>query len=143
MQRIKTVFIVMAIVVLSATSFECIAQAAQVIKVLRNGLSVRIDGGEQDGFTLGSTVCFYSKTGEQIICGVVITSSASKSTVMLGKYVKWVGRRTKALLYVEEEGVKEKEGIKEKKEVKEEKERVKEQDKKIDQERIKKEDWFR
>ena len=151
MQRIKTVLIVLAIVVLSATSFKCIAQAAQVTKVFHYAGGVYVDGGEQEGFTVGSTVCFYSKTGEHIVCGKVVTSSswAPLSRVWLGKNAtKLVGRGTEALLYIEEEGGKEKEGIKEEK-VKEEKEQVKEQAKKIDQqrvqekERIKKEDWFR
>ena len=44
MQRIKTVLIVLAIVVLSATSFKCNVQAAEVTRINKNRGLIVING---------------------------------------------------------------------------------------------------
>jgi hypothetical protein len=81
MQRIKTILIVLAIVVASATSFKCNVQAAEVTRINKNRGLIVIDGNKADGFVMGAKVCFYSSSGEEITCGRVRQTSESYVTV--------------------------------------------------------------
>ena len=81
MHKIKTILIVLAIVVLSATSFKCIVQAAEVTRINTNRGLIVINGNKDDGFVMGATVCFYSTSGEEITCGKVQQTSESYVTV--------------------------------------------------------------
>jgi len=81
MHRIKTILIALAIVVVSVTSFESIAQAAQVTRINKNRGLIVINGSKSDGFVMGATVCFYSTSGEEITCGKVQQTSESYVTV--------------------------------------------------------------
>jgi len=81
MPRITTILIALAIVVVSATSFKCIAQAAQVTRINKSKGLIVINGNKDDGFVMGATVCFYSTSGEKITCGRVQQISDSHVTV--------------------------------------------------------------
>ena len=81
MQRIKTILIVLAIVVASATSFKCNVQAEEVTRINKNRGLIVIDGNKADGFVMGAKVCFYSSSGEEITCGRVRQTSESYVTV--------------------------------------------------------------
>ena len=81
MQRIKTILIVLAIVVASATSFKCNVQAAEVTRINENRGLIVINGNKADGFVMGAKVCFYSSSGEEITCGRVRQTSESYVTV--------------------------------------------------------------
>jgi len=81
MQRIKTILIVLAIVVASATSFKCDVQAAEVTRINENRGLIVINGNKADGFVMGAKVCFYSSSGEEITCGRVRQTSESYVTV--------------------------------------------------------------
>ena len=81
MPRITTILIALAIVVVSATSFKCIAQAAQVTRINKSKGLIVINGNKDDGFVMGATVCFYSTSGEEITCGRVQQTSESYATV--------------------------------------------------------------
>ena len=81
MHKLKLILVALAIVVLSATSFECIAQAAEVTRINKNRGLIVINGNKEAGFVMGATVCFYSTSGEQITCGSVQQTSESYVTV--------------------------------------------------------------
>ena len=129
MHRIKLILIVLAIVVLSATSFECIAQAAQIPNINRHSAYV----------------------------GTVLEISSSEATVEVDrKLAKRPGRRrpgarrsTGVVVVDENAGNNQEQDIiqegerKQDQEREKEEERKKEQERKKDEERINKEDWFR
>jgi Cys-rich repeat protein len=81
MHRIKLILLILAIVVLSTTSFKCIAQAAEVTRINKNRGLIVINGNKDDGFVMGASVCFYSTSGEEITCGKVQQTSDSYVTV--------------------------------------------------------------
>jgi hypothetical protein len=81
MHRIETFLAVLAIVVLSATSFKCLVHAAEVTRINKNRGLIVINGNKDDGFVMGATVCFYSTSGEEITCGRVQQTSESYVTV--------------------------------------------------------------
>jgi hypothetical protein len=81
MHRIKLILLILAIVVLSTTSFKCIAQAAEVTRINKNRGLIVINGNKDDGFVMGASVCFYSTSGEEITCGSVQQTSESYVTV--------------------------------------------------------------
>jgi hypothetical protein len=83
MPRITTILIALAIVVVSATSFKCIAQAAQVTRINKSRGLIVINGNKDDGFVMGATVCFYSTSGEEITCGRIQQTSESYATVKI------------------------------------------------------------
>ena len=83
MPRITTILIALAIVVVSATSFKCIAQAAQVTRINKSKGLIVINGNKDDGFVMGATVCFYSTSGEKIACGRIQQTSESYVTVKI------------------------------------------------------------
>jgi len=85
MRRIKTILIALAIVVVSVSSFESIAQAAQVTRINKNKGLIVINGNKDDGFVMGATVCFYSTSGEEITCGRIQQTSESYVTVKVNK----------------------------------------------------------
>ena len=105
MQRIKTFIAVLAIVVLSATSFECIAQAAEVTRINTNRGLIVINGNKEAGFVMGATVCFYSTSGEEITCGSVQQTSESYVTVKVNnRKAKQIRNGMEAQLEDEEKG---------------------------------------
>ena len=76
MQKVEVFLVVLVIIVITATSFNDSAQAAQVTRINTNrGLIV------DDGFIMGATICFYSSSGEEITCGRVQQTSESYATV--------------------------------------------------------------
>ena len=81
MHRIKPFLVALAIVVVSVSSFESIAQVAQVTRINKNKGLIVINGSKGDGFVMGATVCFYSTSGEEITCGRIQQTSESYVTV--------------------------------------------------------------
>ena len=104
MHQIKTILIVLAIV-LSATSFKCIAQEAQVTRINKNRGLIVINGNKNDGFVMGATVCFYSTSGEEITCGRVKQTSESYVTVKVNnRKAKQIRNGMEAQLEDDEKG---------------------------------------
>ena len=102
MQRIKTILIVLAIVVASATSFKCDVQAAEVTRINENRGLIVINGNKADGFVMGAKVCFYSSSGEEITCGRVRQTSESYVTVKVNnRKAKQIRNGMEAQLSVE------------------------------------------
>jgi len=102
MHKIKTVLVALAIVVVSAASFKCIAQEAQVTRINKNRGLIVINGNKDDGFVMGATVCFYSSSGEEITCGKVQQTSGSYVTVKVNnRKAKQIRNGMEAQLSVE------------------------------------------
>jgi len=105
MQRIKTILIVLAIVVASATSFKCDVQAAEVTRINENRGLIVINGNKADGFVMGAKVCFYSSSGEEITCGRVRQTSESYVTVKVNnRKAKQIRNGMEAQLEDDEKG---------------------------------------
>lgn len=123
MQKIKVFMVSLTILALATTSLEGISAAAQVAWVNESKGRVHINGGANDGYVLGAIVCFFISSGQNLACGIVQSTSASKAVVKVEKrWAKRIRKGTEAMLYVEKE---EKEAGEEKVE-KKEKEEMKE-----------------
>ncbi len=125
MQQIKVFTVSLTILVLAATFLESVATAAQVTRVNESSGRVYINGGANDGYVLGTIVCFYISTRDMLVCGAVESASGSEAIVKVEKrWGKKILKGTEAILPdVEEEDKKEmkaKEDLKDKGEMKEE-----------------------
>jgi len=83
MKKINVSLVALAIIMIGATYFNVIAQAAQVTRINANKGLIVIDGNKDDGFVMGATVCFYSTSGEKIACGRIQQTSESYVTVKI------------------------------------------------------------
>lgn len=135
MQKMITLMVSLTILVLAVFSFTDMAKAAQVTRVREHKGNVFINGSEEAGFIVGAVVCFFSGSGEKLICGTVQRSSASEAMVKVNrKWARKIRRGTEALLYEEQE----------KNEAKKEKEETVGNEETKGHEKMKKnEDWFR
>jgi len=85
MRKIKVFLVSLTILVLAATSFEGIAMAAQVAWVNESSGRVHINGGKNDGYELGAIVCFFISSREELVCGIVKSTSNSEAVVKVEK----------------------------------------------------------
>jgi hypothetical protein len=83
MKKINVALVTLAIIMIGATYFNVIAQAAQVTRINKNRGLIVIDGNKDGGFVMGATVCFYSTSGEEITCGRIQQTSESYATVKI------------------------------------------------------------
>ncbi len=83
MKKINVSLVALAIIMIGATYFNVIAQAAQVTRINKNKGLIVINGSKDDGFVMGATVCFYSTSGEKIACGRIQQTSESYVTVKI------------------------------------------------------------
>ena len=117
MKKIKIFLISLTIFMLAATFFKNIAMAAQVAWINESKGRIHINGGKNDGFIAGATVCIFISSSEKFVCGMVQNTSDSKAVVKVNKrWAKKMRKGTEAMLYVEKEDKKE---LKEKEEIKE------------------------
>ena len=134
----STVFIVSSILVaLAAAFFGGAAMAAQVTRVNESSGRVHINGGANDGYVLGTIVCFYISTRDRLICGIVESASGSEAVVKVEKrWGKKILKGTEAILPEDEKAIKEKEDLPDNEEIKEK------QNRKDTEEMPENEDWF-
>ena len=85
MQKFKLFFVVLATILISATSFNVNAQAAQVTSFNNHRGYVWIDEGKDAGFVMGAAVCIHSFSGDIITCGRVQSTSESHAMVMVNQ----------------------------------------------------------
>jgi hypothetical protein len=115
MQKIKIFLITLIIIILATTSFKSIAMAAQVIGINKSKGRIHIDGGVNDGFMPGTTVCFFVSSvayGNELVCGSVVSAEASMATVKVSKSrAKKMKMGTEAMLHVKKEAKEEMEDI--------------------------------
>jgi hypothetical protein len=104
MQKIKILFVTLAITVIAATFFESISMAAQVTRIHSSRKYIFINGSIDDGFVMGARVCFYSSSGEEITCGIIEQASESFARVRVdNRIAKQISYGIEARLSVEEE----------------------------------------
>jgi ribosomal protein L35AE/L33A len=68
-------------IILVAVSFGKVSFAAEVTRVNTNKGHIYIDEGKDAGFIMGAEVCFYSSSGEEIVCGKVRRATDSYAMV--------------------------------------------------------------
>jgi len=111
MNKIKVFFVTQIIIVFAAICFTGMAVAAQISWVNESKGRVHINGGVDDGFIVGVTVCFIISSEEKLVCGTVHSAEASEAVVKVDKNsAKRMRKGTEAMLYVEKQ---DKEEIKE------------------------------
>jgi len=104
MHRIKAFLIIPALIVMVVIFFTDIALGARAYKMDKWKGHVFIDGGEDQGFILGATVCFLSCSGKGLICGTVLKTSPSEAMVKVDNTAtKMRDICGEAILYVGEE----------------------------------------
>jgi len=81
MHRINVFLIISTIIVMVVTCFFTIVLGARAYQMDKWKGHVFIDGGEDQGFILGATVCFPSCSGKGFICGTVLKTSPSEAMV--------------------------------------------------------------
>ena len=113
MKKINVLLITLTIIVLTVICFTGMTMAAQVSWVNESKGRVHINGGVDDGFIVGASVCFIVdfESGEKLVCGTVQSAEASEAVVKVDKNsAKRMRKGTEAMLYVEKQ---DKEEIKE------------------------------
>ena len=144
MNKIKLFLFAMAIIVMASTSFIGIAMAAQVTGINKSKGRVHINGGVNDGFIPGATVCFFVSSasyGDEFVCGSVVSAEASKAVVKVQKSrAKKMKKGTEAMLHVKKEA---KEKLEVEENAKEETKEMLEVEENAKEETKEKEDWFR
>jgi hypothetical protein len=122
MNKIKLFLFAMVIIVIVSTSFISIATAAQVVWINKSKGRVHINGGVNNGFIPGATVCFFVSSasfGDEFVCGSVVSAEASKAVVKVQKSrAKKMKKGTEAMLRVKKEAKEETEDIDMKEETK-------------------------
>ena len=135
MKKIKGVLPTLAITAIAVIFFSGFVMAAQVTEIIEGHGRIHINGGVDDGFVVGATVCFSVHSSEGHTCGTVVSAEASKAIVKVpSKVARRMRKGTEAILIVEKEDKKDKTEIKDMTENK---------DKEKEDKKVKKEDWFR
>jgi len=103
MEKIKLFLVALTILVLATLSFKDICGAAQVTKINEPKGQVSINEGKDAGFIFGAKVCFYSSSGEELICGKVLRTSDSYAIVRIKnrRKTKEIEIGSQAMLHVE------------------------------------------
>lgn len=105
MHRINVFITIPTIIVMVVTCFSSIALGARAYQMDKWKGHVFIDGGEDQGFILGATVCFSSCSGKGFICGTVLKTSPSEAMVKVDNTAtKTRDICGEAILYVGEQG---------------------------------------
>jgi len=111
MKKMNVFLVTLTIIILATICFTGMATAAQVTWLNESKGRIHINGGVDDGFIVGATVCFIISSNEKLVCGTVQSAEASKAVITVKKNAaKRMRKGTEAMLYVEKE---EKEEIKE------------------------------
>ncbi len=111
MKKINVFLVTITIIVLTTICFTGMAISAQISWVNESKGRVHINGGVDEGFVVGATVCFIISSGEKLVCGTVQSAEASEAVVKVDKNsAKRMKTGTEAMLYVEKQ---DKEEIKE------------------------------
>ena len=115
MRNIKVSIVTLTIILLAANSFQGVAMAAQVSGINKSKGRIHINGGVNDGFIPGATVCFIVSSasyGDEFVCGSVVSAEASKAVVKVQKSrARKMKMGTEAMLHVEKEAKEEVENV--------------------------------
>jgi len=80
-EKLKRLLVAITIIVIIFTFFTHTAFSARAYQIDKWKGLVYIEGGEDEGFILGATVCFLSCSGDELICGTVQKTSPSEAVV--------------------------------------------------------------
>ena len=83
MKTIKLLLVSLTIIMLATLSFKDICEAAQVTKINEPKGQVSIDQGKNAGFVFGATVCFFSSSDKELICGKVLRTTDSYAIIRI------------------------------------------------------------
>jgi hypothetical protein len=115
MNKIKLFLFAMAIILIASTSFIGISMAAQVTGINKSKGRIHINGGVNNGFIPGATVCFFASSasyGDELVCWSVVSAEASKAVVKVQKSrARKMKMGTEAMLHVEKEAKEEVEDV--------------------------------
>jgi hypothetical protein len=87
MNKIKILLFSLAITAMALTSFQSIAEAAQVTRINQNKGYIFINGSIAEGFVMGAKVCFYTSSGVQITCGRIEQASEAFARVKVNNRI--------------------------------------------------------
>jgi len=110
MQKIKVLFMTLAILVITATFFQSFSMAVQVTRIHSSRKYIFINGSIADGYVMGAKVCFFSspESDEEITCGIIEQASESFARVRVdNRIAKQIRYGMDARLSVENESKKE------------------------------------
>jgi len=120
MKKNNVFLFTLTIIVLTIICFTGMAVAAQISWVNESKGRVHINGGVDEGYIVGATVCFIISSGETLACGTVQSAEASSAVVKVNKNsAKRMKKGTEALLYVEKKDTEEIKDTREKETVEE------------------------
>ncbi len=88
MKKINVFFIILIVFVSTAASITGVAWAANVSGINESKGRIHINGGINDGYTPGTTVCFFVSSvayGNELVCGTVVSAEAATATVKVSK----------------------------------------------------------
>ena len=71
MQKRRLYLISLLVMILAAVSFGSVSFAAEVTRMNTHKGHIYINEGVDAGFVMGAEVCFFSSSGEEIVCGKV------------------------------------------------------------------------
>ena len=120
MKKNNVFLFTLTIIVLTIICFTGMAVAAQISWVNESKGRVHINGGVDEGYIVGATVCFIISSGETLACGTVQSAEASSAVVKVKENsAKRMKKGTEALLYVEKKDTEEIKDTREKETVEE------------------------
>jgi hypothetical protein len=97
-------FVALAIVVLWSGFFFGVAAAGEVTRINKNKGHIFVNEGKDAGFIKGAVVCFFSPSGEKLLCGRILRTSDAFAVVKVNnRKAKKIKIGTAARLYDEQE----------------------------------------
>ena len=107
MQKSRIFIITLMVMILAVTTFKGLAITAEVTGINKSKGRININGGINDGYVPGIAVCFPLSSaayGNELVCGSVVSATASKATVKIPKSrAKKIKMGTAAMLPVKKE----------------------------------------
>jgi ribosomal protein L35AE/L33A len=104
MKNIIRFIMALTIVLVAAITYSGIASAAQVTRINKNKGHIYINEGKEAGFIIGASVCFFSDSGEILVCGKIRRTTPSYAVVKIdNRSAKKIKNGMKAQLHTIEE----------------------------------------
>jgi hypothetical protein len=99
MKKSYKICVTFAVMLVAVISFSSTASAAEVSRIQTNKGHIYINAGKDAGFLIGTEVCFYSFSGEEITCGQVKQTNPDYAMVKVdNRLAKQIKAGMKALI---------------------------------------------
>ncbi|MBW1841364.1 MAG: hypothetical protein JRI75_06180 [Deltaproteobacteria bacterium] len=99
MNKNKTFLMVFTALLIAGLSFSGFALAAEVSRVQTNRGHIYINQGKDAGFIMGTEVCVYDVSGEEITCGTVKQTNPNYAVIKVNnRLAKQIKVGMKALI---------------------------------------------